>query len=116
MEIKRCNSSDIDELYNGSALTFEGTTVDDDNLKWLINWFESYDCKMINEDFYVITGKQMNEKYHLTGDNAYKNELTILCIKLDDLSNVKNIIMPRFEIGGRWFDDVVDNNISREQR
>ena len=58
----------------------------------------------------------MNEKYHLTGDNAYKDELTILCIKQEDLSNVKGIIIPRFEIGGRWLDDVIENNISREQR
>ena len=25
------------------------------------------------------------------------------------------IVIPRLEIGGRWFDDIVDNNIWREE-
>jgi hypothetical protein len=25
------------------------------------------------------------------------------------------IVIPRFEVGGRWFDDVVDNNRMREE-
>ncbi len=55
----------------------------------------------------------MNKVYHLTGDNAYKDSLNILCIKLSDLSNVAAIVIPRFEIGGRWYDDVVNNNARR---
>ena len=57
----------------------------------------------------------MNNAYGLTGENAYKDELTILSIKLEDIENVGAIIIPRFDIGGRWFDDIVDNN-ARHQK
>ena len=51
---------------------------------------------------------------NLKGSNAYKDELTIVSVKLSDLSNVNAIVIPRFEIGGRWFDDIVDNNARRQ--
>ena len=109
-----CKESDLKDLYDGSALTFEGISIDDSNLEWLVNWLKEHDCEMKQPDFYVIKGKLMNKVYHLTGDNAYKDSLNILCIKLSDLSNVAAIVIPRFEIEGRWFDDVVDDNARRE--
>lgn len=114
MNIIRAKESDLKELYDDSAFTIEGLCADDDNLGQLKQWFEQHNCRMINEDFYVISGKLMNSAYHLTGSNAYKDELTIVSVKLSDLSNANAIVMPRFEIGGRWFDDVVDNNASRQ--
>ncbi|SCH75898.1 Uncharacterised protein [uncultured Ruminococcus sp.] len=29
---------------------------------------------------------------------------------------VSLVIRRRFEVGGRWFDDIVDNNLNREHR
>ena len=113
--IIECKEADLQDLYDGSALTFEGTTLDDDNLEFLIRWLNEHDCDMKVKNFYKITGKLMNDTYHLTGDNAYPNMLTILCIKLDDLTNPSNIFIPRFELGGRWFDDIVENNARREE-
>ena len=57
----------------------------------------------------------MNNAYGLTGNNAYKDDLTIFCIKLEDIENVDAITLPRFEIGGRWFDDVIGNNEARQR-
>ena len=57
----------------------------------------------------------MNNAYGLTGKNAYKDDLTIFCIKLEDIENVGAITLPRFEIGGRWFDDVVSNNAATQR-
>ena len=37
--IIECKEADLQDLYDGSALTFEGTTLDDDNLEFLIRWF-----------------------------------------------------------------------------
>lgn len=105
-----CKESDLKDLYDGSALTFEGTSTDDDNLEWLVNWLKKHDCEMKQPDFYVIKGKLMNEVYNLTGNKAYRDSFTILCIKLSDLTNVAAIVIPRFELHGRWFDDVVDGN------
>lgn len=70
---------------------------------------------MKHEIFYKISGKVMNEYYGLTGDNAYPDALTICSMKLADIENVGAIIIPRFQIGGRWFNDVVDNNARREE-
>ena len=109
-----CKESDLKDLYDGSALTFLGAFIDDDYLEGLVNLLKKHDCEMKQPDFYVVKGRLMNEVYHLTGDNAYKDSLNILCIKLSDLSNVAAIIIPRFEIHGRWFDDVVDGNARRE--
>ena len=57
----------------------------------------------------------MNNNYELTGNNAYKDNLTLISIKTEDIKNLKAIIIPRFEVGGRWFDDIVDNNAMREK-
>lgn len=116
MNIIRCKEAELDELYSGSALTFEGTCIDEGNLEWLINWFKEHDCTMKSQDFYVISGKLMNSTYKLTGDNQYPDDLNILCIKLSDLTNITKLACARFELGGRWFDDVVDNNASRESK
>ena len=51
----------------------------------------------------------MNSFYHLTGDNAYSDDLTIVCIDWIN-SNVTSPYKGRW----RWFSDVVDNNAKRE--
>lgn len=56
----------------------------------------------------------MNAVYDLTGDNAYKDELNILSIPLDDFGNYRPLVMWRMKSGARWFDDVVMNNAWRE--
>lgn len=101
-----CKESDLKDLYDGSALTFVRAWTDDDYLEWLIKWLKKHDCEMKQPDFYVLKGKLMHEVYNLTGDNAYKDSLNILCIKLSDLTNVAAI--PRFGFYGRRFDDMID--------
>ena len=56
----------------------------------------------------------MNTKYGLTESNAYPDNLNILSIKLEDLKDPNKLAIPRFEIGGRWFNDIVDNNARRQ--
>lgn len=64
---------------------------------------------------YHIKGGLMNREYGLTGDNAYQDDLSILYFRLDDMENPNALAIPRFAVGGRWFDDVVDNNARREK-
>ena len=66
--------------------------------------------------FHVISGAYMNSVYDLFGSNAYPDDLNIVVIRLSDLKDYSAIIMKRFEFGGRWFDDVVDNNTRRAAR
>ena len=101
----------LDMLYECSALTFEGITREsaDDVIRWVKEF-----TPMHEEVVYVIEGHVMNIAYGLTGDNAYKNDLTILCVPLTAMENPLALAIPRFQVGGRWFDDVVTNNLRRE--
>ena len=104
----------LDALYNESALTWEGLTHDEENLNAVKNWLDVHGAIPENTEptFHIITGDLMNITYGLTGDNAYDDDLSI--VSVTDIDQMK-IVIPRFEVGGRWFDDVVDNNVSRER-
>lgn len=114
MGVIHCSDADIDFMYDNWALCFEGMAEHPENMKGCAHWLKMHGCEMLKPDFYFITGKQMNEKYGLTGTNAYQDDFHICCIKQQDLSNPPAIYLPRFEVGGRWFTDVVDNNARRE--
>ena len=107
------NTDILDELEKDSALTWEGLSDSDDNLKAVANWLEENGSPMINEKFYIIKGSLMNKYYNLKGSNRYNKDLTLVSIKLNDLKDVMKIVTKRFEVGGRWFDDIVANNRRR---
>lgn len=101
---------ELDDL--GSALTIEGLA--EDNIKHFIDWVKRY-TPMKNEVAYIVKGETMNRIYNLTGNNAYPDDTNIVAIKLEDMESISKIILARFEIGARWFDDIVDNNKRREK-
>lgn len=104
----------LDALYNQSALTWEGLSADEENLNTVKDWLKEYKAILHDDEptFHIITGEFMNEQYGLSGNNAYAEDLTI--VSVTDINQMA-ITIPRFEIGGRWFDDVVDNNARREK-
>ncbi len=98
----------LDELYENSAFTMPGFALDEENLQKLLGWIKSL-TTVKNETFYIVSGSLMNMAYGLTGMNAYpETNCTLVCMKLSDMENPDAIAIPRFQIGGRWFDDVVD--------
>jgi hypothetical protein len=99
-------------LYNHSALTLEG--LDPDSIKDYADYLNEVCGLKDNAVFHIISGKSMNYYYNLTNTNAYPDDLNIVVIDLSDLNDVNKIIFKRFEFGGRWFDDVIDNNLSCE--
>ncbi len=105
----------LDELYNCSALTFTGVIANEQNLKYIENWIKEYSEVSNPLTMHIISGKVMNNNYNLTGSNAYPNHLTLISIKTNDIKNLDAITIPRFKMGGRWFDDIVDNNAMREK-
>lgn len=113
IEVK--TKKELDELYNCSAFTIEGIRTDEEDINGLINWIKQYSAVSDPLPIHIISGKLMNDEYHLTGNNRYPNDLNIISIKNNDIKNLDKIIMPRFSIGGRWFDDIVNNNSSREE-
>ena len=104
----------LDELEKGSALTWEGHAVDDESLKKRFDWIKGY-TPVKQERIYIISGWVMNNAYGLTGDNAYQDDVHLVSVKLEDIEHVGRIVVPRFTVGGRWFDDIVDNNRRREE-
>ena len=116
MKLIEATYLDKQRLYEGSAWTWEGTTIDKASLEFIANWFKEQGCPLINKEFYLITGEQMNWFCGgLTGSNAYKKDLHILAIELKNIPNVEKLYMKKFEVGARWFNDIVDNNRRREE-
>lgn len=102
----------LNQLYTGSALTIEGLDANDvDSLMDALDDISGVE----NRVAYIISGATMNAAYGLTDSNAYPDDLTIVCVNLDDLKSIDKLITARFSFGGRWFDDVVDNNAMREE-
>ena len=115
MEIREITNEIFNELYKTSALTIEGLSTDEENLTDVYNYFEE-NFGLVERKCYVISGKQMNKHYSLTGNNAYPDDVSIVCFPLDNFVNKNKLVIDRFNFGGRWFNDVVDNNALREKR
>ncbi len=112
MEIVRVNSrEELDYLYDCAALTVIG--VCEESIPAIMDILKE-NTTVYRERAFIIPGKLMNEQYGLTGRNAYKDDLHIVSISLEDFDEGP-MVLKRFEYGWRWFDDVVDNNARREQ-
>lgn len=96
----------LDKLYKNSAFTIEGLAEESvpDMLEWLK---ENTTFTTENPIVYITKGKVMNEEYALKYGKAYAEDLTIVSVIDIDLFK---IALKRFSVGGRWFDDIVDNN------
>lgn len=101
---------ELKALEDCSALTWEGFSIEDDNLKATEDWLQAHNVNTSKAVFNIISGKVMNSVYKLKGDNAYPDDVHIVAITGID---VGPIILVRFQVGGRWFDDVVANNKRR---
>ncbi len=103
----------LDELENESALTIEGLA--ESSIPDFLNFLKE-NVGLKSETAYKISGSVMNLYYGLTGSNAYPLDLTIVSVKLSDIENVGKLITLRFQFGGRWFDDKVDNKRRRQEQ
>lgn len=90
---------DLEKLYNCSAMTWEGLRSDGFEQALKV-------CGAEGAKGYLTKGKTMNELCHLTGNNAYPDDLNIFSI-----DNFKGLAM---NYGARWMDDIIDNNARRE--
>ena len=113
--IQVTTKAQLDELYKDWSLTIEGLAPDEKNLAELLDWVKEL-TPLKREDVYTIEGAVMNREYGLTGTNAYPDkDCTLVCVKLADMEHPKRVAIPRFQIGGRWFADICDNNARRER-
>lgn len=105
----------LNELYKSSALTFTGVSAEDKNLNKIIDWLKERTEIANPISIHIIKRQVMNEKYKLTGRVAYPKDRTLISIKLEDIYDVNAIAISRFDVFGRWFSDIVDNN-ARSQK
>lgn len=112
--IKVTDAGLLKELASASAFTIEGAGGD------LKEWMEGLNGEMSKlnigtvNTFYTFKGKLMNDTYALTGKNKYQDTLTFLCFRLDGL-DVGKLAIFKMRFGARWLDDIVDNNVRREE-
>ena len=115
--------SELNALYTTDAIVIEGLVEED--IGEFVNWvFNEIGCGKLPNVYpvdvlvNVIKGKTMNEVYKLTGNNAYNDELTIVAIGLNQINShdISKLALKRFDIGARWFSDVVRNNLEREKQ
>ena len=115
--IKEATNAHLDYFYADWSFAVGGVIPDKANVDALMDWLKNEGVLKNQEEYEVfkVSGKQMNEKYSLTGTNAYNETYTILVLPLNNFSNVGKLAISRFNIGGRWFTDIVDNNARREE-
>lgn len=100
MEIIKVETKEqLKELYNCSAMTWEGLIEED--FETALNM-----CGAEGAKGYVTTGAVMNKICKLTGSNAYPNDLTIFSI-----DKFKGLAIM---YGARWMDDIIANNADRQ--
>ena len=100
MEIIKVETKEqLKALNDCSAMTWEGLIEEDFGAALDM-------CGAEGAKGYVTTGKVMNEICHLTGNNAYPDDLTIFSI-----DKFKGLAIM---VGARWMDDVISNNADRE--
>ena len=100
MEIIKVETKEqLKALNDCSAMTWEGLIEEDFGAALDM-------CGAEGAKGYVTKGKVMNEICHLTGNNAYPDDLTIFSI-----DKYKGLAIM---VGARWMDDIISNNAYRE--
>ena len=118
INVVTADENKIKELERSSAFTWEGMTLDDENISEIAQVFCSQ--KLVRQDRqemtgYTWTGRLMNEMYGLTGENAYADDLPFLSFELDSFDGEGNLDVFKMYCGARWLDDIVRNNALNEQ-
>ena len=100
MEIIKVETKEqLKALNDCSAMTWEGLIEEDFGTALDM-------CGAEGAKGYVTKGKVMNEICHLTGNNAYPDDLTIFSI-----DKYKGLAIM---FGARWMDDILSSNADRE--
>lgn len=114
--LTKANEEKVRELEKGSALTWEGMNIDEENLDAIVDGLKELTPNVkLPVNFYYVEGKEFNVMYCLTESNAYPDDLHILMIALDNWDGLGKLPMVKFQIGARWLDDIVDNNAIKEK-
>lgn len=104
------SKKELAELKEKTILTLVGMIDSEDNIKSIFEYFDET-TGMKEYRYYLFKGRLMNSYCELKGENKYPNDLNFIGIDIDDMTKPSVIITKRFEIGARWLDDIIDNNL-----
>lgn len=106
-------NSMLKKAYDGSYYTIVGAGGDIN--EWKQGYQDLLDKEGIGKikEWIEFTGDDMNKEFQLTGDNAYEPDLHFLAFSLDGL-NLSKLAIFKIRMQDRWFNDIVDNNASRQ--
>ena len=112
------DKSKIKELERASAFTWEGMTLDQENIDAIADAF--IDAQLVKKETdkiigYIWYGRTMNSLYDLHGDNQYQDDLPFLCFDNKSFNGSGNLNVFKLSVGARWLDDIVRNNSIREE-
>lgn len=113
----KATKEQIRELRNKSAFTFAGAGGDLN--VWMVGVNDALKNLGINQvtNFYTWEGRVLNEMYGLTGENAYPEDLTFFAFDITEIpmDQIGKLSMWKLQIGARWLDDIIDNDLAHEQ-
>lgn len=108
----------IRQLEENSAFTWEGMTLDSENINAIADVFveKQLVCAQTEEIIgYIWYGCTMNSLYNLHNDNQYPDDLPFLCFDRKSFNGSGNLNVFKMMVGARWLDDIVANNAVRER-
>lgn len=100
----------IQQAYDGWYYTILGAGGDIN--EWMNGLQEIFDKEGIGKvhQWYHTTGKVLNNRWDLTGDNRFKNDLSILMFDYKGM-DVPKLAIFKLRAGDRWFTDIIDNSV-----
>lgn len=112
-KLDEANRKNFKEMYNKSMLTFPGIASTTNNYEAICDFLEECDALPSQgvPEFYIFEGKDMNDCFKLSGDNAYQDDVSFIAV--DNISPMM-VAVSRLRVGGRWFDDIADNDVRHE--
>ena len=120
MKIKLIEADElkIEELENESAFTWEGMTIDQENIDAIAEVFLKEQLVLPQTEEivgYIWCGSVMNSLYNLHNDNQYPDDLQFLCFDIKSFNGPGSLSVFKIMVGARWLDDIVANNRLREE-
>lgn len=110
MDIIELDMETIEQAYDGWYYTILGAGGDlNEWMEGLQEIFEEQGIGKVKQ-WYHTTGKVLNDKWDLTGNNRFKNNLSILMFDYEGM-NVPKLAIFKLRAGDRWFTDIIDNSV-----
>ena len=100
----------IDQAYDNWYYTILGAGGDIN--EWMNGYQDLCDKAEIGtiKQWYRTTGKVLNDKWGLIGDNRFQDDLTILMFDYEGM-NIGKLAIFKLRAGDRWFTDIIDNSV-----